>query len=88
MTQALGTRQSAKWEMGRRRELEQLERYGVYEWVDNVPEGKRVIDTKWVLKEKEEKDPADPGRYKARLTARGFTSQPGVDYDQTYAPVC
>ena len=53
-----------------------------------MPEGKRVVDTKWVLKEKEEKDPQDPKRFTARLTARGFTQRPGIDSNQTYAPVC
>jgi len=33
-----------------------LEKYDVYEWVDEVPVGAKVIDTKWVLKEKREKD--------------------------------
>jgi len=33
----------------------------------------KVIDTKWVLKEKREKDTDNPKRFKARLTARGFT---------------
>ena len=60
-----------------------MECYGVYEWVDEVPAGAKVIDTKWVLREKEER-PAD----KARLTARGFTQRPGIAYHDTYAPVC
>jgi len=56
-----------------KRKLAQLKNYGIYEWVDHVPEGKRVINTKWVLREKEEKTLEDPKRFKARLTARGFT---------------
>lgn len=31
MTEALSTSQAAKWEAAKARELEQLERYGVYE---------------------------------------------------------
>lgn len=56
--------------------------------MDYVPEGKRVVDTKWVLKEKKEKDKNDPKRFKARLTARGFTQRPGINFHQTYTLVC
>ena len=54
MTQALSSPQADKWQAAKDRELGQLDQYGVYEWVDHVPERKRVIDTKWVLKEKED----------------------------------
>ena len=46
MTQALESPASVQWEVARRRELAHLEKYSVYEWVNHVPEGKRVIDTK------------------------------------------
>jgi len=62
------------------RELALLGKYDVYE--------SKVIDTKWVLKGKEEKAPDDPRHFKARLTARGFTRRPGIDFGDTYAPVC
>jgi len=50
---------------------------GTYE----VPAGAKGIDTKWVLREKEERSAEDPKRYKARLAARGFTQWTGIDYD-------
>jgi len=64
------------------------DKYGVYKWIDMVPAGGKTIDTKWVVREKEEKAVSDPKRYKARLTARGFTQRAGIDYHDTYAPVC
>lgn len=64
---ALASADASKWQQATQRELDQLERYGVYEWIDEVPAGAKVVDTKWVLREKEEKLPEDPKRYKARL---------------------
>lgn len=87
MADALASPQVALWEAARDREIEQLKRYGVFEWVDAVPDGKKVIDTKWVLREKEERNYSDPKRCKARLIARGFTQREGIDYSHTYAPV-
>lgn len=86
MTEALGGDKAEMWSKAKNREIAQLERYGVIEWVDQVPAGKKIVDTKWVLLEKLER--TDDKRYKARLTARGFTQRPGIDYDEIYAPVC
>jgi len=41
-----------------------LKKYQVYEWVDEVSAGGKVIDTKWVVREKEEKAHSNPKRYK------------------------
>ena len=57
---ALAPLQADKWAAARDREIAQLEKYGVFEWVDEVPAGKKAIDTKWVLKEKEERHWNDP----------------------------
>ena len=64
-----------------------LEKYDVYEWVDEMLVGAKVIDTKWVLKQKREKDANDPKHFEARLTVRGFTQQPGIDFSNTYVLV-
>jgi hypothetical protein len=33
-------------------ELEQLKKYKVYEEIDELPPGKKSVDTEWVLREK------------------------------------
>ena len=90
IAEALESPEASDWRKAMSRELAQLEKYGVYEWVDNVPAGAKIVDTKWVVRIKEEKPLHDPKRFKARLTARGFSQRAGVDYDihGTYAPVC
>lgn len=54
--------------------------------LENLLEGKRAIDSKWVYKTKY-KQSGEVERYKACLFARGFKQSEGVDYYDTLAPV-
>ena len=47
----------------------------------SVPEGRKLIESKWVIKEKRD------GRFRARLVCLGYSQIPGVDFRDNYAPV-
>ena len=57
------------------KEIESLRKNDVWELAD-LPKGRKVVGSKWVLKIKT-----------ARLVAPGFSQKPGIDYDETFSPV-
>jgi len=54
-------------------------------WVNadrsSVPEGRKLIGSKWVFKEKCD------GRFRARLVCLGYSQIPGVDFSDIFVPV-
>ncbi|GJV87440.1 retrovirus-related pol polyprotein from transposon TNT 1-94 [Tanacetum coccineum] len=51
-----------------------------------IPMSQSVTGTKWVFRNKLD-EYGIVSRNKARLVARGYNQQEGIDYDETYAPV-
>jgi hypothetical protein len=56
-----------------------------WELVD-VPRDRKPIANKWVFLKKFDKSGVLT-KYKARLVAKGFAQIPGMDFNQTFAPV-
>ncbi|CAK9813843.1 Retrovirus-related Pol polyprotein from transposon TNT 1-94 [Anthophora plagiata] len=66
-------------------ELESILRNDTWQLVDR-PERETVIGSRIVLRNKRRAD-GTLERRKARIVARGFAQRPGVDFDDTFAPV-
>nr|GFA06264.1 hypothetical protein [Tanacetum cinerariifolium] len=50
------------------------------------PEGKTIIKTKWIFKNKKDESSLVI-QNKAKLVAVGYSQQEGIDYDETFVPV-
>jgi hypothetical protein len=50
------------------------------------PRGTNIVGSKWIFKTKHRPD-GSIEKHKARLIARGFTQQQGIDYVNTFSPV-
>ena len=60
------------WRVAIRKEFKDMTRQGVWDIVErnSIPEGRRLIGSKWVFKEKRD------GRFRARLVCLGYSQIP------------
>src|SRR6266540_1600875 len=68
-----------------REEMESIEENCTWSLVD-PPSGHCPIGLKWVFKLKRESSGAIV-KHKARLVAKGYVQQPGIDFEEVFAPV-
>ncbi|KAG7533590.1 Retrotransposon Copia-like N-terminal [Arabidopsis thaliana x Arabidopsis arenosa] len=76
---------SEKWHGPMNEELQTCVNTGTFSVV-TLPEGKNPIGCRWVYRIKHHAD-GTIDRYRARLVAKGYTQQEGVDYIDTFLPV-
>jgi hypothetical protein len=74
------------WRKAVQLEFDSLVEMGTWSEV-NMVAGRKLVTSKWVFDKKLDKD-GNLLKYKARLVARGFTQVDGIDYTETFAPVC
>ncbi|GKA38340.1 putative RNA-directed DNA polymerase [Tanacetum coccineum] len=74
-----------RWIEAMKQEIQALEENKTWT-LEELPKGKRAIDSKWVYKIKY-KPNGDVERYKAHLVAKGCTQMEGVDFHETFTPV-
>ncbi|BBG96481.1 transposable element gene [Prunus dulcis] len=77
--------QDQSWIKAMEDELSMIEKNGTWELV-NRPSDKQVIGVKWMFKTKLNLD-GSVQKNKARLVAKGYVQKPGIDYNETFAPV-
>lgn len=75
----------AAWRASMKEEMDSIERNGTWELV-NLPRGHRPIGLRWVFKIKKN-EAGDVIKHKARLIAKGYVQQHGIDFDEVFAPV-
>lgn len=83
--EAVSSEDAEKWEQAMAEEMASLKKNKTWN-LEPLPPTRRAIDCKWVYKIKRKPD-GSVDRYKARLCAKGYLQQKGIDYSETFAPV-
>ena len=74
------------WDEAMSKELNSLWDMGTFLVVKSLPPGAKAIDSKLVFQIKCNADGSIKW-YKAHLIAKGFPQMPGINFDETFAPV-
>lgn len=77
--------QVPEWQHAMQEEYDALMKQQTWTLVPLPPE-KNLVSCKWIFKLKQNAD-GSIARHKARLVARGFSQEYGIDYDETFSPV-
>lgn len=85
LSDALNGQYSKQWKKAVNAEYESLIKNETWDLVD-LPDDKNLVGSKWVFKIKQNVD-GEIDRFKARLVAQGYSQEPGIDFNEIYAPV-
>ena len=77
---------SKEWEKAIDTEYRTLQHTGTFEWVPELPEGRKPIESRIVFRLKRDGD-GKITKYKARIVAKGFSQIPGQDFTDTFSSV-
>ena len=82
--EAMQRNESIKWELAIEDEIKSFQKNKTWS-LTKLPEGKKVLQNRWVYRLKEELD--GNKRYKARLVVKRFQQRQGIDFTEIFSPV-
>lgn len=78
-------RHNSDWKKAMHSEMVSIEENDTWELTE-LPPGQKAIGLKWIFNIKRDAN-GEVTKYKARLVAKGYVQEPGVDFEEVFAPV-
>ena len=85
-SQTMSCRESNLWFNAMKDGMSSMASNGVWDLAELLDCAK-VIGYKWVFKTNKD-SLGNIERYKAKIIAKGFTQKEGIDYKETFSPIC
>ncbi|KAF8673068.1 Encoded by [Rhizoctonia solani] len=85
IAEALAGPDAEEWQKAMAKEVSTFKKMDTYN-LTNLPPSHKAIGNTWVFTLKCNAN-GTPARYKGQLVAQGFSQQPGINFDETFAPV-
>lgn len=83
--EALSGPEAPLWDKSMVKEVADCESRDTWDWVDELPKGKKAIPSKFAHKKKRDAE-GKVKQHKSRFCAKGCNQTFGIDYFETYAP--
>ncbi|MCO5566728.1 hypothetical protein L7F22_020407 [Adiantum nelumboides] len=82
--EALASQEAPLWHAAMESEMRSLQQISTSVLVPRPPD-RSIVSRRWILRKKYNAD-GSMQRHKARLVARGFSQEPGIDFQETFSP--
>jgi len=83
--EAMASADAEHWLAAERKELGNFRKYKTFKFA-RLPNGRKAHKFKWVYTRKPPLQDGDPWGYKARLTIKGCSQIPGLEFGETFSP--
>ncbi|KAH9658397.1 hypothetical protein KPL70_023479 [Citrus sinensis] len=84
--EAITSKNKLEWKRAMDEEMTSLIKNKTWTLIEK-PDKRKTVSCKWIFKIKDGIPGAEPRRFKARLVARGFTQNEGIDFTEVFSPV-
>ena len=86
LCEVLDSPDAEQWRQAVEKKVQALQDMGTFTVIDDLPKGRKAVSSKLIFQVKRNAD-GSIKHFKAHLVVHGYSQVPGMDFDETFAPV-